>query len=114
MKNVEGIVATTDDAKLPENSVDLAYICDAYHHFEFPQKTLASIHRALKPGGRIALIDFVRIEGKSSEWTLNHVRAGQEVFEKELESAGFKKVEELKFLKENYFVVFQKQAPTGE
>jgi hypothetical protein len=54
------------------------------------------------------VIDFHRIEGKSREWVLNHVRAGQDVVVKEIESSGFKKVTEKKLLKENYFVVFEK------
>ena len=43
-------------------------------------KTMASIHEALRPGGQVVLVDFHRIEGKSSEWVLGHVRAGQDVF----------------------------------
>ena len=106
--NVETILATADSANLPADSVDLAFICDTYHHFEFPQKTMASIHRALRPGGRVVVIDFHRIEGVSSEWVMNHVRAGQEVFRKEIESAGFRLVEEPKLLKENYYMIFEK------
>lgn len=109
-QNVDTLLASADSTNLPANSVDLAFICDTYHHFEFPQKTLASIHRALKTGGRIILIDFRRIEGESSDWTLRHVRAGQEVFESEIEQAGFRKIrQEPELLKENYFVVFEKQ-----
>jgi predicted methyltransferase len=111
LKNVKGVVGKPESTELPEKSVDLVFICDTYHHFEFPQKTLASIHRALKPGGRVVLVDFHRIEGKSSDWILGHVRAGQEVFVKEIESAGFKVVGEEKFLKENYFVRFEKVEP---
>jgi hypothetical protein len=55
------------------------------------------------------VIDFHRIPGKSREWTLNHVRAGQEVVEKEIAEAGFKKTGEVKdLLEENYFVRFEK------
>jgi hypothetical protein len=54
------------------------------------------------------LIDFERIEGKSSEWTLSHVRAGKEVFVREVTAAGFKAAGEEKLLKENYFVRFEK------
>ncbi len=107
-KNVKGILGKPESTELPEQSIDLVFICDTYHHFEFPQKTLASIHRALRPGGRMILIDFHRIPGQSSDWILGHVRAGQDVFVKEIETAGFKKVGEEKFLKENYFVRFQK------
>jgi len=112
LKNVVGIVCKQDSAELPANSIDLAFICDTYHHFEFPFKTMASIHRALRSGGQVVLVDFHRIKGKSSEWVLNHVRAGQEVFTKEILTAGFRQVQEEKFLKENYLVRFEKvEAP---
>ena len=98
-----------DEAKLPPASVDLVFICDTYHHFEFPHKTMSSIAKALKPGGRVALLDFERVEGKSSDWILGHVRAGKEVFSKEIEEAGFELVEELDLFEENYFLVFRKK-----
>ena len=57
----------------------------------------------------MVLVDFQRVEGTSTDWVLNHVRAGQEVFEAEIVQAGFKKVrEEPDILKENYLVVFEK------
>jgi predicted methyltransferase len=109
LHNVVGILCTPEDSKLPENSVDAVYICDTYHHFEFPLKTMQSIHTAMRPGAKLFVIDFIRIEGKSSDWTINHVRAGQEVFEKEILSCGFKKIDERpELLKENYFLVFEK------
>lgn len=111
LRNVDTLLCMADSTELPPRSVDVAFICDTYHHFEFPFKTMASLHRALKPGGRVILIDFRRIEGVSSEWTLNHVRAGQEVFEAEITASGFRKSgERPELLKENYFVVFEKAA----
>lgn len=110
-KNIVGVVCTADSVELPANSVDLVFICDTYHHFEFPHKTMTSIHKALKPGGQVVLIDFHRIEGVSSDWVMGHVRAGQEVFTKEIVDAGFKQIEEKKdLLKESYFVRFEKTA----
>ena len=116
LHNVETVLCDQFSTKLPKNSVDLVFICDTYHHFEFPKRTLQSIHDALCPGGQIVLIDFHRIEGQSSEWLLGHVRAGKEVFVKEITSTGFKVVGEEKFLKENYFVRFEKRAsePSSE
>lgn len=108
LENVVGVVCTPTSAELPANSIDIAFVCDTYHHFEFPQRTLASIHKALKPGGRLIVIDFIRIEGKSRQWIVDHVRAGQEVFCGEIRQAGFKQVDEKKFLKENYLVRFEK------
>jgi predicted methyltransferase len=108
LKNVQTVRCTQTSAELPEGSVDVIFVCDTYHHFEFPQRTLASLHKALRPGGRIVLVDFQRIPGKSSAWILGHVRAGKEVFVKEIVSAGFRVVGEETFLKENYLVRFEK------
>ncbi len=108
--NVETVLATERSVELPESSIDLAFICDVYHHFEFPQASLASLHRALKPGGVIVLIDFKRIPGESSDFVMGHVRAGQEVFESEIVAAGFEKIDEVTdLLEENYFVIFRRQ-----
>ena len=108
--NIEPVLCTEKSVELPENSIDLAFICDTYHHFEYPQATLASLKKALKPGGQIVLIDFKRIPGESTDWIMGHVRAGQEVFEKEVTDAGFEKIRETTgFLKENYLVKFVKR-----
>jgi len=107
--NVETVKCSANSAELPANSVDAVFVCDTYHHFEFPFRTMASIHKALKPEGRLVLIDFHRIKGKSSDFVMGHVRADQEVFMKEIEESGFRKVHEEKgLLEENYFVVFEK------
>jgi len=111
LKNIETLLCKDDSTELPPNSIDTAFICDTYHHFEYPHKTMTSLYEAMKPGGRVLLIDFRRVDGVSSEWTMGHVRAGQEVFEAEIEKTGFKKVKEhADLLKENYFVVFEKPA----
>ncbi|MGY8690697.1 MAG: class I SAM-dependent methyltransferase, partial [Verrucomicrobiales bacterium] len=110
LKQVETILGAEDAVRLPDSSIDLAFICDTYHHFEYPKNSLASILNALKPGGRLALIDFERIPEVSREWTMGHVRAGKDVFTKEIETAGFEKVKELTLagFKENYFIIFRK------
>lgn len=110
-KNIQTVLGTGHSVALPESSIDVAFICDVYHHFEFPQASLASLHRALKPGGEIVLIDFKRIPGVSSDFVMGHVRAGQEVFESEIVAAGFEKIGEVTdVLKENYFVRFRRSA----
>jgi predicted methyltransferase len=108
LANVQTVLCTERSVELPPNSVDFAFICDVYHHFEYPQSSLASLHRALRPGGEVLLVEFKRIPGTSSDWVLNHVRAGQEVFTAEIEAAGFKQIEEQDILKDNYVVRFRK------
>jgi precorrin-6B methylase 2 len=110
MTQVMTVEATAESSNLPADSVDLVFICDTYHHFEFPIKTMQSIQKALKQGGRVVMIDFKRIEGESTEWVMSHVRAGQEVFESEVEQSGFRKVGQIDdVLKENYLLVFEKK-----
>lgn len=111
LRNVTPVLCSADSVDLPPASVDVAFVCDTYHHFEFPDRTLASLHRAIKPGGKLVVIDFVREPGKSSDWVLKHVRAGQSVFEKEIEGSGFGgRLPVTGLLKENYMVVFTRAA----
>jgi predicted methyltransferase len=107
--NVETRLCKSDSVELPAASIDVAFICDTYHHFEFPFRTMASVHAALKPGGRVVLVDFHRILGKSRPFILLHVRAGQDVVTKEVESCGFKLKGEVKgILDENYILLLDK------
>jgi SAM-dependent methyltransferase len=106
--NITTVLGKDRSAELPEGSVDLLFLCDSYHHFEYPRSMNASMWKALRPGGTLLLIDFRRVPGKSAAFVLEHVRAGQEVFTSELEAAGFQKVDEADLLKENYVVRFRK------
>jgi len=109
--NITAVLGKEDSVQLPPSSIDLAFLCDTYHHFEYPKATLRSIHEALAPGGNLVVIDFERIPGESRGWTLDHVRAGKDVFRKEIEAAGFEFVEEKKIagFQENYFLKFRKK-----
>ena len=111
LDNITGVLCAEDSINLPPQSVDVVFVCDTYHHFEYPKSTLSSIHRALKPGGQFVVIDFDRIPGKSREWLVNHVRAGKDVFRAEIMDAGFVLDEEVKIagFKENYFLRFRKK-----
>lgn len=110
LNNVQTVLCSQTSCELPANSIDVAFVCDVYHHFEFPQRTLDTIHKALRPGGRLIVVDFKRVPGVSSKWILGHVRAGQEVFAREIKDAGFRQIEEVKLpLKENYFLRFEKK-----
>lgn len=114
LSNVEGKVCQPDSIGLPKESIDVAYICDTYHHFEFPYQTMRSIWRTLKPNGRVVLVEFHREEGKSSDWILGHIRASQDVFVKEIKLSGFAVVEEKDFLDTSYFMIFCKDDRTND
>jgi len=107
--NVVGVVNDQKSVRLPPNSVDLVFISDTYHHFEYPVTTMQSIHRALRPGGELVLIDFKRVPGFSSPWILSHVRAGEDTFRGEIESAGFELMQRLDFMQTQYWLRFKKK-----
>lgn len=104
LDQVEVVHCSDRSSELPRNSVDRVVIIDTYHHFEYPISTMSSIHKALRKGGEVLIVDFERIPGVSREWILGHVRAGKEVVLQELEKAGFMLLEDvpMKELEENY------------
>jgi len=107
---VETVLCTERSIELPKNSLDVAYLCDVYHHFEYPEDSLESIRQALKPGGQLFIVDFKRIPGVSDDWILEHVRAGQELVEQEIVRAAFRKITEIADLLPNNFVLkFEKE-----
>ena len=110
LDKVTVVLGQEDSITLSNASIDVAFVCDVYHHFEYPQASLASIYRALRSGGTFVVIDFERIPGQSPEWIFEHVRAGKEVVTKEVQTAGFQLVEEVSLdgLTENYFLRFAK------
>jgi ubiquinone/menaquinone biosynthesis C-methylase UbiE len=109
LQNIVGVVNDQRSVNLPPNSVDLVFISDTYHHFEFPQSTLKSIHSALKDHGEMVVIDFKRIPGESSAWVVGHVRAGEQQTIAEIEAVGFSLIEQLDFMRSQYFLRFRKR-----
>ncbi len=105
-ENVEVVQCSEDDAGLSARSVDRVFICDTYHHFEFPRSTMSSIRSALRKGGELIIVDFERIPGVTRQWLLDHVRAGKEEVIGELQDFGFELIEEIKLpgLRENYIL----------
>jgi predicted methyltransferase len=107
---VRAVLGTERDVTLPAGSCDVVFACDTYHHFQYPRATLGSIHRALKPGGTLCIVDFERIEGTSRQWLLDHVRCGRETVIEEVTAAGFDLVAVVPLgLEENYFLRFKKR-----
>ena len=100
-----------DSVDLPARSLDKAFICDTYHHFEYPRSTMASLHEALRKGGEVVIVDFERVPGVSRDWVLEHVRCGKQVVIDEVTSFGFELVEEVPVagLSENYVLRFAKR-----
>ncbi len=56
--NVKGVLGTIADPRLPTNAVDLVLMVDVYHEFSHPYEMMQGICKALKPGGRVAFVEF--------------------------------------------------------
>ena len=106
--NVEGVVNGQKDVSLPPDSIDLAFLVDTYHHFEYPASMLSSIHRSLRPGARLIVIDFRRDPRHSSNWVMGHVRAGKDAVIDEITRAGFRLIDDKALLRTNYYLVFSR------
>lgn len=106
-RNVVTVLATDRLPNLPAGALDLVFLCDVYHHLEYPRTTLAALSRALKPGGTLVLVDYRREPGKSAAWILDHVRAGEAIVTAEVQAAGFQLVERSDRLTENYMLKFR-------
>lgn len=111
---VENIVPVLNDQSttgLDPGSIDLALICDTYHHFENPGAMLDSLHEALAAYGQLVIIDYERRAGFSSPWIMHHVRAGRETVIKEVESAGFRLLDDTPVLSGSFFLRFGRNDP---
>lgn len=108
LDNIVGVVNTAKSTGLSKESIDMAFICDTYHHFEYPITTMQSLYDAMRNGGSVVVIDFRKIKGQSSSWVMGHVRENKQAVIKEIESTGFKFIEEQDLLRTNYFLKFKK------
>ncbi len=108
---VQAVACSEDSVHLPEGSLDKAFICDTYHHFEYPRSTMTSLRKALKKDGEVLIVDFERIPGVSRDWVLEHVRCGKDQVIREVTDFGFELVEEAPVagLAENYVLRFRRR-----
>ena len=106
VENVVPIHSTITDVKLPQNSVDCILIVDAYHEFSHPWEMARSIHRSLKPGGRLVLIEY-RMEDPTVPIKRLH-KMTQAQSKKEMEVSGLKWIETRDMLPRQHFMIFRK------
>jgi ubiquinone/menaquinone biosynthesis C-methylase UbiE len=106
VQNVELILATPTDAKLPSGQLDLVLLVDVYHELEYPEETLAQLRQALKPQGRLMLIEY-RGEDSAVPIKPDHKMTLHKVKE-EVEPMGFRMQQVFDFLPQQHLIVFVK------
>ena len=106
LHNLKPVAATPGDARIPEK-VDLVLLVDVYHHVEDRSRYFRELAASLKPGGRLAVIDF-RLD--SPHGPPRRARVAPEEVNAELKRAGYALAAEHRFLPYQYFLVFQPNA----
>jgi ubiquinone/menaquinone biosynthesis C-methylase UbiE len=110
LQNVGFVLGTDRNPGLPERQVDLALVLDAYHHFDYPAEMMRHLGRALKPGGRVAIVDFYRFRrGADGDDMSGHVRADKEEVVREIEGYGYKLVSQRDHGSNQYILIFQEK-----
>lgn len=104
--NVETVLGTIEDVNLPDESVDLVILVDAYHEFSHPREMAESIVEGLKPGGRLVFLEY-RGEDPSVSIKPLHKMTVQQV-QREMDVVGLEFVEVRDFLPIQHFIVFRK------
>jgi ubiquinone/menaquinone biosynthesis C-methylase UbiE len=102
---VQGVRGEFDDPNLPDN-VDLAFINDVLHHIEHRQLYLKNLAAYLKPGGRIAVIDFK--PGSGGHQNQPDLQTKQEDVNKWMADAGLKPLETVNIFDDKWFVIYGK------
>lgn len=110
IKNVKGVLGTIKNPNLPANSIDLALMVDVYHEFSHPYEMLQNICSALKPGGRIAFVEY-RMEDPNVPIKLLHKMSQLQVM-KEATPHPLEWVETISALPRQHIILFRKTGAT--
>jgi predicted methyltransferase len=103
LKNVTAVAGAPDDPRLPEKA-DLIILVDVYHHLGDRERYFRQLQKSLKPGGRVAIIDF-RLDSPVGPPKAARIEPGRVTAE--LQRAGYRLAEERAFLPNQYFLVFE-------
>lgn len=105
--NLETVLAAPDDPRLPAAGIDTIFFCDVLHHIENRPAYYSKLVQALKPGGRIVVIDFYKKDlpvGPPAEMKLSDTEVIAE-----FQKAGFTLTKRLDILPYQYYLFFEKR-----
>jgi arsenite methyltransferase len=101
---IETVLASADDPKLPPASVNMIFICDVLHHIDKRPAYYQKLAQALKPGGRIVIVDFYK--KPLPVGPPPSMKLGEDQVTSELKAAGFRLARSHDFLPHQYFLEF--------
>ena len=110
LENITFVKGTETDPNLPEGQVDMELVLDAYHHFDYPEKMLAALNKALKPDGKLVVVEYYKREAAMANGrALTHIRLDMPDLIKEIEANHFHLIMEKEHVKNvQYILVLEK------
>jgi ubiquinone/menaquinone biosynthesis C-methylase UbiE len=110
LENVTFVKGTETDPGLAEGQLDMALALDVYHHFDYPEKMLAAIHKALKDGGKLIIVEYYKRESAMPNGrALTHIRLDMPDVIKEVEANHFHLLEEKEHVRDvQYMLMLEK------
>jgi SAM-dependent methyltransferase len=108
--NVVPVLGAIDDPRLPAGAVDLVLMVDSYHEFSHPREMMRGVLRALKPGGRVVLVEY-RAEDPGVPIKPLH-KMSEKQARAEMEAAGLKWMETRDLLPWQHLMIFEKAPAT--
>ena len=103
--NVEPVLGTENDPRLPKGSVDRILLVDVYHEFQQPAEMLARMRESLAPGGRVILVEYRREDVSADHIAIDHRMSVEQVLEEWL-PAGFQLLNQVETLPSQHLFVF--------
>ncbi|WP_253188238.1 methyltransferase domain-containing protein [Leptolyngbya sp. 'hensonii'] len=108
--NVQAILGRKTDPGLPDSSVNLALLVDTYHEFEYPREMMLALAKALKPGGRVVLVEY-RGENPLIPIKKLHKMTKKQVM-KELNAIGLTWRDTIESLPQQHILIFENLIPS--
>ena len=108
LANVEAVRGSVTDPRLPAGAVDAALLVDAYHEFSHPREMMSALFTALRPGGRVYLVEY-RAEDPSVPIKPLHKMSERQA-RRELEAVGLRFVDNRDALPQQHLLIFEKPA----
>src|SRR5580692_9323862 len=114
LNNVQFVLGTDRDPKLPADTLEGALVLDVYHHFDYPEAMLQHIHDSLLSDGKLVIVEYYKrqgaMPGSDPDQALRHIRLDQDDLIKEVEANGFRLVSKHDLVpKSQYIAIFGKK-----
>jgi SAM-dependent methyltransferase len=114
LSNVQFVLGTDRDPKLPADSLEGVLVLDVYHHFDYPEAMLEHIRDSLLSDGKLVIVEYFKrpgaMAGGDPNRAVEHIRLDQDDLIKEVEANGFRLVSKRDLVpKSQYIVIFEKK-----